>query len=237
MLTTSTKTVGGQVIWHDTRILPKIDPLFFDIEWHQKRGGVTGSATGRGAAHFLHFEGYDLVLRPFRRGGLIGKINADFYLRLGAHHSRSFQEYSLLEWMGEQGLPVPRPVAARYEPIGLCYRADLVTQFIPQSRPLADILQNTRLPFSMWSKIGTVVRQMHRLGVYHSDLNCRNILIDSKMQVWLIDFDKGRRRKQGKWQAQNLERLKRSLVKERTKQPDLFWEVADWDAFLTGYND
>lgn len=227
---------GGQVIWYNTQILPQIDPLFFDVEWHRKRGGVTGGATGRSVAHFINFEESDLVLRPYRRGGLAGKINRDLYLRTGAGSSRPFREYSLLAWMLDQGLPVPRPVAARYVPIGLWYRADLVTQLIPQSRTLADVLQDMKLPLETWAKMGTIVHQMHSLGVHHSDLNCRNILIDAEMQVWLIDFDKCCRRKPGTWQAQNLERLNRSLVKESAKQPNLFWEAADWSAFLTGYN-
>lgn len=235
MQTTLMAKIDGQVIWHDTRILPQVTVQLFDVDWHRQQGGVLGSAAGRGCAHFLRFEGRDLVLRPFRRGGLIGKINADLYLRVGATSSRAFQEYTLLGWMRDHGLAVPRPVAARYVPVGLCYRADLITETIPNSRPLADVLQDKELPRSTWSKMGAVVRQMHALGVHHSDLNCRNILIDADMQVWLIDFDKCRRRQKGGWQAQNLARLKRSLVKENTKQPKMAWSDADWSALLDGY--
>ena len=232
----STATIDRHVTWYDTQILPQIPPQFFDPEWHQGQGAVLGSATGRGNAHFLRYEGRELVLRRFHRGGLIGKFNADLYLRFGATASRSYREYHLLAWMLEHDLPVPRPVAARYTPAGLCYRADLITERIPQARPLADVVQEKALTLETWAKTGAVVRQMHTLGVDHSDLNCCNILVDADMQVWLIDFDKCRRRAAGRWRARNLARLKRSLVKERTKQPALFWSDADWAALIAGYN-
>ena len=235
MQTTGVEKICGQVIWYNTHILPKVSLEFFDLDWHYSCGGVHGSAPGRGRAHFLFAQGYELVLRPFRRGGLIGKINPDLYIRTGATFSRPFREYCLLEWMYKNKLPVPRPVAARYSPYGLCYRADLVTQCIPHARPLADILLEMALPLGTWSSIGAVIHQMHALDVHHSDLNCRNILLDSDLKVWLIDFDKCRRRKSGGWKVQNLTRLKRSLDKENMKHRGLFWQNEAWSALLAGY--
>jgi len=235
MQITEVVKIDGQLICYNAQILPQISPQFFDLDWHQSCGNVHGSAPGRGHAFFLHAQGHELVLRPFRRGGLIGKINSDLYMRFGAKYSRAFREYCLLEWMHNRGLLVPRPVAARYVPSGMCYRADLITQRIPQARPLADILLQTPLTLPIWSKIGCVIRQMHALGVYHSDLNCRNILLDADMQVWLIDFDKCRRRKGTGWQRCNLSRLRRSLKKEKTKQPALNWSDTGWAALLSGY--
>ncbi len=236
MLTTAVTKIDGQVIWHNSEILPTIDPHFFDVEWHRQRGGLTGSATGRGAAYFLRSGRHDLVLRPFRRGGLVGKVNAELYLNRGAERSRSYQEYRLLGWMVEHHLPVPRPVAARYAPRGLWYRADLITEYIPQSTPLANTLYDAPLTSDIWNNIGQVIRRMHDLGVHHSDLNCRNILLDADHQVWLIDFDKCWRREGEDWKSQNLSRLNRSLVKERTKLPSLFWSDSDWSALMAGYD-
>ena len=237
MKVVTTKTPEGQVIWHDNEILSTADPAIFDLSLLQNQGAVTGRAMGRGRAHFLCLEGHNLVLRPFRRGGLVGKINADRYLRTGAGRSRAYQEYSLLQWMRAQGLPVPRPAAARYVPAGLWYRADLITLAIPQARPLADVLQDNALPEQTWFGIGAAICKMHVLGVDHTDLNCRNILLDNKDKAWLIDFDKCRRRDEGPWMQGNLARLKRSLEKELTKQPGLCWHAADWAALQDGYAD
>lgn len=236
MQTMDVVKIDGQMICYNAQILPQIDPQFFDPDWHRSQGNIHGSAPGRGQALFLRAQGHELVLRPFRRGGLIGKINADLYLRIGAKYSRAFREYRLLEWMRSRGLPVPNPVAARYAPSGLCYRADLITERIPQARPLADILLETPLAPPIWTKIGDVIRRMHVLGVHHSDLNCRNILLDADMQVWLIDFDKCRRRRNTGWQQHNLSRLRRSLTKEKTKHPELHWSDTDWSTLGSGYD-
>ena len=236
MQNTKRVQANGQVVWHNSAVLPAVDPHFFDPDWHRSQRQLRGTAKGRGNAHFVQAGGYDLVLRPFRRGGLIQKINTDAFLRIGAARSRGYLEYTLLEWMHEQGLPVPTPVAARYVPRGLLYRADLVTQQIAGASTLADRLAQTALPYDIWSDIGRVVRQMHDLGVHHSDLNCRNILLDAQDKVWVIDFDKCWRRNQGAWQFANLARLQRSLDKERTKVPALYWAKEDWAAFTAGYD-
>jgi 3-deoxy-D-manno-octulosonic-acid transferase len=76
---------------------------------------------------------------------------------------------------------------------------------------------------------------MHALGVDHTDLNCRNILLDAAGQPWLIDFDKCLRRPDGPWTQANIDRLQRSLRKEQAKHLGLHWQDADWQALLEGY--
>lgn len=225
----------GQVIRYDPAIVPQITPELFDPQWLCTHGHLTGSAPGRGQAQFLHIAGHDLVLRPYRRGGLISRINTRFYLRLGAGRSRAFREYDLLDWMRGKGLCVPRPVAAQFIPAGPVYRAALITERIAGASPLADLLRDNGLQSALWQKIGKTVAKMHALGVDHTDLNCRNILLDAQQQVWLIDFDKCRRRKSGAWKAGNLARLERSLDKERSRHADLHWSREDRAALAAGY--
>ena len=200
-----------------------MEPRLFEFDWLRAKSHLRGSSQGRGNAHYLHFAGRDFVLRPFHRGGLIGKFNRDryFYARVG--DSRAMREFMLLDWMRTQGLPVPWPVAARHRASGLFYRADLITERIPNARPLAEVLLERAIQEHSWSRIGTVIRQMHSLGVYHADLNCRNVLLDASERVWLIDFDKCKRRVPGGWMQRNLARLKRSLVKTRRENSDLNW--------------
>ena len=235
MQTPSLITRDGQAILHDPAVLPQVPPQFFDPEWHREKGTVTGQAKGRGQACFLRFDGHDLVLRPYLRGGLMGRINADRFARRGAEPSRAFKEYRLLAWMRAQGLPVPHPVAALYAPKGPFYRAALATSTVEGAQPLADILHARAIDTGDWQCIGAVIRQMHNKGVDHSDLNCRNILLDADHSPWLIDFDKCTRRRAGAWQAGNLARLQRSLHKERGLHPRLHYADADWDALRTGY--
>lgn len=226
----------GATLWFDDQLLPGGEPRLFDLAWLRAGGHLTGSSTGRNQAWFIHYRGIDLVWRHFWRGGLVGKINPDLFLRLPAEKSRAITEFRLLDWMRNEGLPVPRPVLARYQPAGLFYRADLITERIPAARPLADVLRERGLDARLWAEVGAVIAQMHAKGVHHSDLNCRNILLDAADRVWLIDFDKCERRAPGAWAHENLARLHRSFVKELGKVPELHWSEADWQALNRGYS-
>jgi tRNA A-37 threonylcarbamoyl transferase component Bud32 len=231
----SVAQAGRDVIWWDAAILPRVMAEHFDTVWLGARGYLRGAARGRGQAQFLEIEGRQLVLRHFARGGLIGRLVRDSFLRLGAGRSRAFREFHLLALMRDQGLPVPRPVAARYAPLGLVYRADLITERIAGAVPLAEALQGSVLPEGQWRDIGRVIARMHGLGVDHVDLNCRNILLDGAGGAWLIDFDRCRRRAGTTWAPGNLARLHRSLVKERGAQARFFWSDGDWAALIDGY--
>src|SRR5690606_16335297 len=138
--------------------------------------------------------------------------------------------------MHQQGLPVPRPCAAYYNRTGLFYRADILVELIPESSDLATLLgERHQLSADQWQRVGEAIARMHAKGVYHADLNCHNILLDANDKVWLVDFDKCERRRMGTWQRQNLQRLVRSLRKERNKLAGFTWQLSDWQQLITGY--
>ena len=226
----------GSVIWQAPGVFAHLEPRMFDPVWLRKSGALTGSSIGRHEAHFLRLDGRDMVLRHYHRGGLIGRINKDLFLRQPVGKSRAMREFHLLQWMHDQGLPVPLPYACRFVPSGLFYRTDLMMERIMDTRTLAEALRAAPLPQQTWHRIGAVVARLHGLGVDHTDLNCRNILLDAAGQVWLIDFDKCHRRAAGNWTGGNLLRLKRSLEKERRNWPSLHYGDADWWAFQSGYD-
>lgn len=72
-----------------------------------------GSAIGRGVTWFVKDESRHLVLRHYYRGGMVGKLVRDRFWFEGVESSRAMAEYRLLAQLSEQGLPVPRPFAAR----------------------------------------------------------------------------------------------------------------------------
>ena len=118
----------------------------------------------------------------------------------------------------ELGLPVPRPVAALCEFHGVTSTGAILTARILSAQTLADVLpgnnDNLELDDGFWGRVGKCIRQFHDAGVWHADLNARNILLDAELEVYLIDFDRARftpgKAVQGRG---NLNRLKRSLVK------------------------
>lgn len=230
-----TLQMGKQTIWYDPTLVSPFETNLLEPEWLQSERKLRAASKGRNTAWFLHHEGVDMVLRHYYRGGLIGRVNKDLFLRQPVEKSRAMAEFSLLSWMYGKGLPVPRPVAARFSPAGLFYRADILTETIPGSETLADRLLRAPLEEKHWNSVGKAVAKIHSAGVLHSDLNCRNILMDQSDNAWIIDFDKCERREAGAWQDENLARLRRSFVKEKSKQPGLHWDEEAWSALLAGY--
>jgi 3-deoxy-D-manno-octulosonic-acid transferase len=235
MAEVAVETQGRDVIWYDRSLLTDVNARLFDPTWLHDIGYVTGHSRGRKAVWFLKYGEQDFVLRHYWRGGMAGRFIKDLYLRSAVPNSRAMREFSLLCWMHDEGLAVPRPVAARFRAAGLFYRADLLMQMIPNARPLADLLHDRALSEAEWMEAGAVIARMHSLGVDHSDLNCRNILFDRTGKFWLIDFDKCARRSRGAWTKHNLDRLERSFQKEKTEAAELRWSELDWGALLEGY--
>jgi 3-deoxy-D-manno-octulosonic acid kinase len=229
--------LNGTVIRFDASVLATMEPHLFEAEWLRSNQFWQGSTQGRSQAHFFHYAGRDMVLRHFHRGGLVGRVNRDLYLRAGAENCRAFREFDLLCDMHSEGLPVPLPVAARYVPVGPFYRADIITQRIPNARPVQEVLAERALSSQVWGAIGANIRNLHDHGVFHSDLNCRNILIDTSDQIWFIDFDKCEKRAPGAWAQANLDRLQRSLNKTLAGSADLNWREEDWADLIAAYND
>lgn len=194
------------------------------------------TAVGRGQAWFLSpgsESGLPMVLRHFRRGGLMARWLGDRYLWCGAARTRCVRELVLLTLIEQLELPAARPIAVRFRRQGLWYRADLLTALITGVSSLA-----SRLPAGLermqWWQIGHTLRRFHDAGIFHADLNAHNVLLDERGGVYLVDFDRGRRRTPGRWARGNLARLKRSLVKLGASQDEAAWRRG-WEALETGY--
>jgi 3-deoxy-D-manno-octulosonic acid kinase len=195
--------------------------------------GVAGR--GRGRVVFLDARDGQWAWRHYRRGGLFGRLVADSYLWLGAGRTRSAQEWHMLARLRHLGLPVPQPVAAAWHRRGPWYRADLVTRRIPDAMPLSGRLAAGGAVD--WNAIGAMLWRFHDAGACHADLNAHNILLDRDGGAWLLDFDRGRWRRPGRWQGRNLERLQRSLRKI-AREPDApAFDAGGWRELLEGYEE
>ncbi len=195
---------------------------------------------GRGRAWFLRLADRDMVLRSYQRGGLVAKVNRRTYLGLNSSTSRAFREWRLLHTLFEQGLPVPRPVAAsccRW-PVSISplYRAHILVSRIPDVNTLDQRLQGEALPETGWQQLGRVIRRFHNAGVNHADLNANNVLINDDNEMFLIDFDKSAIREDGAWKQDNLARLQRSLLKQQSKTARYHYNDQAWQWLLNGYS-
>lgn len=209
----------------------------FDPETWRRQGNQVDTATGgRGAVVFVSTKFGEWAFRHYLRGGLVGRFLEDHYIWLGAQQARSVREWRLLKRLFEQGLPVPRPIAAAYRRHAASYTADLITRRIPGARPLARHLAEAALPDSAWRRLGACVRRFHEAGVCHADLTAHNLLLDHAGQPWLLDFDRGRIRAPGSWSRANLDRLLRSLNKVSMQNAEIQFAPANWKSFLAGYD-
>ncbi len=203
---------GGAILF-DAGASPQAQPAWFEPERTQAE--ARADRGGRGAVWFLDLPCGAAVLRHYRRGGAVAKLNRDRYLWLGAERTRSFSEFRLLAALHGRGLPVPAPLAARYQRIDpLWYRADLLMQRIPHTRTLAEVFAGLQDQPAALEMLGETLAQFHAAGVSHADLNAHNVLHDDAGRWWLIDFDRGQLRDPaGDWWQAKLERLARSLRK------------------------
>lgn len=229
-------TADGAII-HDRALGVVPDARWFDrSHWNEVAGAPSA---GRGHAAFIETPAGECVLRHYHRGGLAARLSRDRYLWTGAARTRAFREFRLLVRLVGAGLPVPRPVAARYVRDGLGYRADLLTRRIAGTHTLAERFAAGALAPPLAKEVGSTIAALHDAHVWHADLNAHNVLVDDAGKVWLIDFDRGRVRKPNRaWQEGNLARLRRSFDKlgaGRVADFDVrFWHplMAAWHAAM-----
>jgi 3-deoxy-D-manno-octulosonic acid kinase len=224
---------------------------WFKPRYWLARDAVIARHTGRGAAIGFECEGRRYLLRHYLRGGLAAAISAERYLWLGESRTRPVEELKLTLRLHADGMPVPRPVAIRYEQSGPAYTADIITDYLPGTRTLAACLAAGDVGFPTWAAIGRTLRSFHEWGLDHGDLNAHNILLRGDDEVFLIDFDKARlrraarlrdahpfavrRRSPGLWADANMARLRRSLdaLQDRSTAPR--FDDAQWQCLLTSW--
>jgi 3-deoxy-D-manno-octulosonic acid kinase len=230
------RVTGGGILYDASRLRKPAAELFDTAYW-RAQGGLQEVAGGRASVAIITAGAERWVLRHYRRGGFVARISRDSYFWLGESRTRSFAEWRLLAELRRRGLPGPAPIAARYVRGLLTYRADLITEHLPDSRTLADAITGTQLPREQWSAVGRTLAAFHREGVHHADLNAHNIMIEHAVapRVFLLDFDRGRIEPRGSWEQDVLARLRRSLEKIKAQRGTVAFGQEQWDWLVAGY--
>lgn len=204
--------------------------------WRALDAPATG-ASSRGQAPRLQVAGRTVVRKHYYRGGLAARLSSDLYLWTGVARARSLHEWTMLSHLRARGMPVPKPVAARVRLTWPWYTADLLTVEIPDTRTLGQLLSERSLPPETWRRVGKMIARLHTARVEHADLNIDNVLLDKDGRVYLIDFDRARPQPiPGDWQAENLRRLERSLLKWVSKGRIASDHIAEFPMLLSGYH-
>jgi 3-deoxy-D-manno-octulosonic-acid transferase len=231
---------GSSTSWHDPALMGGLP-----VSWHASHSSESAGNPlrgGRGKVKLLQEGSAQFVLRHYHRGGLIGKLLGDRFLRKKPFLSRSMQEYHLLSLMHAWHLPVPQGVAAHHQAGWLFDRCDLLMRYVESSVSLHTLLCDQPLTQDTWIDIGHMIARFHAHHIDHVDLNCHNILLQTiksegldVMQALLIDFDKCSLHKGDSWKQANLDRLQRSLRKEKRLRPSLHWQEEHWQWLQDGY--
>ncbi len=187
---------------------------------------------GRGLLVSLPLQGKDserMVIRHYEHGGIFRALTRDLFL-VG---SRPFRELIITEVARKAGLPTMEVLAAiKTRLLWPFYKGDLVSKEIPHSVDLIQYLTRwgkgrvqKRLDEKrkLIQQAGRLVRKMHEVGIYHSDLHLKNFIVEmgegEMGSLYIIDFDRSKiihPLKSNKWFA-NLLRLDRSVEKWRPK--------------------
>lgn len=176
---------------------------------------LVDSPTGKGAPQELW------AIRHAYRGGLLATFLGDRYLRTPATF-RPFREWEASVELADMGFSTPPLQAVAVYPSGLIYRADVVTRFIPFGTELPTALSSlaphVALQRRLLERVGALIATMGHRGVFHPDLNGKNLLVTGEAPQWelhLLDLDRtrlrGRRLMDGG--RRMLRRLLRSLEK------------------------
>ncbi len=197
-------TVGGAQIWARTEAVAwsRQAVSAYGSLYRAARDSADRTFRGRGPVPVLtnpEGVGPQWVVRRYYRGGLMRPFG-DRFLRAGT--PRSFIEAENSRRIEDLGLATPRVVAAAAYPRGLLYRADLVTEFVPHARTLADVLfggtgtsggligRNTRR--EAMACAAELITCLAKAGVHHPDLNAENVLIareGERVHAILVDLD------------------------------------------------
>ena len=186
-----------------------------------------------------------MIIRHYEHGGIFRALTKDLFL-VG---TRPFRELVITEMARKAGLPTMEILVAIKRPVFWpFYKGDLVSREIRNS---VDLIQY----FTRWGKAGDqqrlrekrelirqagrLVREMHEVGIYHSDLHLKNFIVetgkDTLGSLYIIDFDRSmiiHPLESEKWFA-NLLRLDRSVEKWRPK--GLWITRTDRVRFLRSY--
>ena len=198
-----------------------------------------------GAVPGLLLDGSRVLVRRARRGGLVGQFVPDVF----CGKCRPFCELVTAHRALERGIPTADVVAAvRTKVFGPLYRGTVYTKELNGVADLQSYLASAREGADTASlerrrrvlrKAGRVVRLAHDAGLYHGDLQLRNLLVrhDERPAVFLIDLDKARwfRSLPRTLRVMNLLRLQRSALKATRSGAPI--TRTDMLRFLKGYTD
>lgn len=124
----------------------------------------------------------ELVLRPYRRGGLLRKVNP----RLYATTRRFERELAIHRALWEAGFPTVEPVGFAHRRSGAGQEGVFITKFAPgEPWPRSWDLAPRTL-----AGIARALNALDAWGLHAPDLNATNLFVDRDGEVLCLDWDR-----------------------------------------------
>jgi|SRR5215475_11940632 len=199
---------------------------------------------GRGTLRkFQLSDGETALVRRYRHGGTFRGVTGDWFF---TWPPRPFRELVITEELRRRGLRTVEVYAACVSRgLGPFYRGCLVTREVRDAADLWSALQSglaERLGLQATLRaVADSLRAMHREGVYHRDLNLKNILLRQEttgLVSYIIDFDKASLflgKLPTELVKRNLDRLLRSVRKLDPERR--YFSTSAWEDFLNLYHE
>lgn len=199
---------------------------------------------GRERLRFVWLKaGERALIRSYRHGGIFRAVSGKMFF---TRPLRPLRELAITEELRRRGVPTVEPCGACVEPVlWPFYRGWFITRELPDARDLWEAVSSNRPgEFDMaaiFRAAADGVKSLHREGVYHGDLNLKNILVrreSNAVKGYIIDFDKATLflgRVPDRFARKNLDRLRRSLRKLDSRGQ--FISETHWQLFLDRYHD
>ena len=172
------------------------------------------------------------IKKHFIRKGLMTFLGDKYMTPLfGLTKTRSYAEFYILNFLYKNNFNTCKPIIGwiTNENI-IIYKASLIVERLKDTVTLSEYIKNNA-HHELFASIGQQISLMHRLSVYHGDLNAHNILVKVNevpldkhnsssvdiSDIYIIDFDKSligiSQRLFPRLMRKNLSRLRQSLIK------------------------
>jgi hypothetical protein len=174
---------------------------------------------GRGEAYRLRLPSCDtVVFRVCRRGGMLGGLLRDNYVRVWPRLHRPFAEIAITETARARGVPGPEALGARIDRGWPgWYRGVVVTRHLAATQSLwAWLGREAGSRVEILRAAGRAIAALCGAGIYHPDLNLLNCVVrrvGGGAEAFIVDFDRARMVSSGrheKLRERMLRRLARS---------------------------
>jgi 3-deoxy-D-manno-octulosonic acid kinase len=209
-----------------------------DAERTEKQVGYRGRAELRA---LCLPNGERALIRSYQHGGFFRAFTGQMFF---TWPPRPFRELTITEELRRRGILTVEVYAACVRRIcGPFYRGYLVTKELHGAQDLwaafqSDFVEQAGLMTTL-KAVAVSLRAMHRHGVYHRDLNLKNILVrlePSGVKGYIIDFDKAKLflgELPHPLVKKNLDRLLRSVCKLDPERK--YFSAAAWNGFVNFY--